>query len=1330
MGSVDRNISPKNNPGLTKVTPFEQEEECRVCRGPAEEGHPLFSPCKCSGSIGLTHQDCLTSWLKVQRGDGRCELCGTKFRFAPLYAEDAPEQLHWYQVILGIMRSAVGKWFPFVIRMIIAFALWLLFVPLATAYSYLGWLHSPSTISKRFEWDLLISDTISGAIIAGIIIVSFLSLMSFADFLRFNFRRGRQNQNENNGVDDGPLVDDEIDKIDEVVLEHEYTTERQFDLDLMDLIDQQQGVLTHSEGRRVRVIEGRGSPLDVQGLMQEIPDESTTDRQREIDLLEQENDEHENIDQNNPLPINLDLLPNDEVQIANFLRDIENEDENNPAEDDIPPRQNNFEPPFQPREQVGNQDEMEMNLALDELLGLRGPVGALVRNISWLMAFNITYLGLFAFLPRFVGATVFNRILNSTVTEIVSSMSFFQPLDTMNSTSSGILALIVDLNLETKRFRRTLQLNDLFFLVLGYMSMAIFVVLIQSIVSLRRRMRPSDETMIDHQENPQVAAGNLARDNQAANDGNNFGAFAMNDEAIEIRITLGQFLSLALECAGAFVKVGVLLFLKMLLLPLVLGIWLDAATLNAFGCETSQRILHAGNDLFSSLSVHWVVGITFMLLVTVSVLQLREVVHPALLARMIRPQEPQPDLLGNLLSESGTTHAKRMILSLGIYTFLLTIHIWLPSYFLVYCGLDVYVPFFRPNFWYILTPQLQVPLELLVFHLTMLGFLEKYKNNIGGMQHWWLMCVCKPVGLIDYLLPRSIKRFVLVGWKRIFLVNEIEADIGNAIDSVSRKTDFDTTVDLFSHVTTNQRINQSERKKCVRTLKKIDPFWYELMTCEGDIERFIDSGITFVSTSEDPCYEPVQQRMDKKCTINGAKDYICLPISFQVGNAASQNKKLRNSHVSTLRETKNLISSTLGKYRLRRNTGKDNEIIVEFWKECYGDIITRPPEGWDDLVAGGAEAQGRWAWGKEQKSSIEQGVAARCNFFDQYISKGKSTYLLMKVVSVLVLSWTAVTIVMIVGLSSPLVIGRTALSLLRIPSKYIHDPAAFAIGLMSLYHFIKSFSSFMKSWVTCIKKWVQSFCSPPNSKSFILAQSLVHWCIAIPLILGMLYEFMIIKPQEYFKTAPGLFLSVDILESWSSGFMILNVWALLCYNSMFTWQFWVNIGNAAFDADDRDAALDMNRPHLRLQTLWQGAENGRIAQFFRIYADVFCCWEWDQIDANILFYDCIYPIERNIVIALILPSLMLGLLGLETIDILITQFGFKMDDGVFQVFFFRIIASVTIFTMCIRGFSQEIVLWFNVLHKTARDDQYLIGEVLLNYAEDCDAELSVQANGS
>lgn len=63
-------------------------------------------------------------------------------------------------------------------------------------------------------------------------------------------------------------------------------------------------------------------------------------------------------------------------------------------------------------------------------------------------------------------------------------------------------------------------------------------------------------------------------------------------------------------------KVGVLLFLKMFLLPVLLGIWLDGSSMELFGSNADDMILFAGRDLFSFILLHWVAGITFMLLVT------------------------------------------------------------------------------------------------------------------------------------------------------------------------------------------------------------------------------------------------------------------------------------------------------------------------------------------------------------------------------------------------------------------------------------------------------------------------------------------------------------------------------------------------------------------------------------------------------------------------------------------------------------------------------------------------------------------------------------------
>jgi len=97
----------------------------------------------------------------------------------------------------------------------------------------------------------------------------------------------------------------------------------------------------------------------------------------------------------------------------------------------------------------------------------------------------------------------------------------------------------------------------------------------------------------------------------------------------------------------------------------ILGVWLDVSSMELLGRNLEDSLSWAGKDLLSTMLLHWVAGITFMLLVTVSVLQLREVAHPGLLAHLIRPQEPQPDLLGNLMHDSVITQTKRMLLSLG-----------------------------------------------------------------------------------------------------------------------------------------------------------------------------------------------------------------------------------------------------------------------------------------------------------------------------------------------------------------------------------------------------------------------------------------------------------------------------------------------------------------------------------------------------------------------------------------------------------------------------------------------------------------------------------------
>ena len=40
---------------------------CRICLCEAETDNPLICPCKCAGSMGLIHKNCLKEWLNGKR---------------------------------------------------------------------------------------------------------------------------------------------------------------------------------------------------------------------------------------------------------------------------------------------------------------------------------------------------------------------------------------------------------------------------------------------------------------------------------------------------------------------------------------------------------------------------------------------------------------------------------------------------------------------------------------------------------------------------------------------------------------------------------------------------------------------------------------------------------------------------------------------------------------------------------------------------------------------------------------------------------------------------------------------------------------------------------------------------------------------------------------------------------------------------------------------------------------------------------------------------------------------------------------------------------------
>jgi len=711
---------------------------------------------------------------------------------------------------------------------------------------------------------------------------------------------------------------------------------------------------------------------------------------------------------------------------------------------------------------------------------------------------------------------------------------------------------------------------------------------------------------------------------------------------------------------------------------------------------------------------------------------------------MIRPQEPQPDLLGNLLHEHGVTHAKRMVLSFGVYALLLAIHIWLPAKLLLSTGLGSCLPILRPKFWYLINRQLQVPIELLVFHLTLLGFLEKYKNNIGSMQHRWLAFMCGKLGMTDNVLPKNIEKFILAGWKPIFLRNDDPGDPGSVIEDEATEATPGLTEATGGSVLSAEETPVTSRPaptskstlspsilspplRQLREVNQVDPFWYDLAAGRDQIEEFVTCNM-ISAPSPHPCHEIAISKPSGERTVVGSKPYIRLPLPAAEQDAADRRRRrLGNNTSIPQEERKNVIPTKQGPFRLRRAVRDDGTMVIEFWKEVRGGPISRPPEGWDDLGVGGAEVQGRWAWVEERKSTIEEGVAHRASFFRSGISVAESIPLVFRILLLAALSWAAITLVVCSALNLPLVIGRGMLYVLRIPDTYMHDPFAFALGLLLFCPLLAmGVRIFDNEGLGRIKDWSSSFRRPSPRKGLIFSVSIFSWFILVPVLLGTLYNLVLVKPSSWFA-GEGAETGESPMLTWSTGTLLLSVWAFLAHYSVFTREFWVNLGNPAADAEEENENENeqtANEETRLLQTdeveatAWQG-KDGRVAAAFSIFSSVVGKWQWDRVDPKILLADGVIPITKHLMILLVVPSILCIALVWSVRDsgvgVVVPVFGL-VSRGMYRMVVFRALVAVSATVQYAVAFRAQLDLWFKAAHKAARDDRYLTGQVLLDYS--------------
>ena len=178
-------------------------------------------------------------------------------------------------------------------------------------------------------------------------------------------------------------------------------------------------------------------------------------------------------------------------------------------------------------------------------------------------------------------------------------------------------------------------------------------------------------------------------------------------------------------------------------------------------------------------------------------------------------------------------------------------------------------------------------------------------SNYGGLvcsvqhelQHHWLKFLSKQLGLTDALLPRHVESFRLLGSRAVFAEG-----------------------------------------------RSIDDFWYRLsgLARESDGEQLLNDDTNTFRARLTMCFNHGETQTNGERVLRFGSGFIRLPKRFP--GRANRSRSV-------------LLPTKFGRYRLKRDLFNNMDPVIQLSEEVPGLPIARPPEGWDDLGAGGADVR-------------------------------------------------------------------------------------------------------------------------------------------------------------------------------------------------------------------------------------------------------------------------------------------------------------------------------------------------------------------------------------
>jgi len=784
----------------------EDEEICRICRCGEEEDRPLFHPCICTGSIKFVHEDCLMEWLAHSSNSdskrAKCELCGHRFGFTPVYEAGAPTWLTVWEVArLSLVRAI--KLIPFALRLVVVALTWGIFIPIATCVMFrilsLGKLDRGGEFQAAFEstqtgwatfflrlrmaldggyystWAVGVCSSVS-------IFLSFLTLISVVDFVRahaeneFFARFGVDEEGEDLDEEepdyerdiDAPQENNDADA-NESDNEDENGLEVNGEDDLDGRPGHDLGYANEDPAIVAAALEGsvedheRNFETDELAQEEQIQDQGQENEQANEEIPREAGAEENFLNPEGVMNAIQNLFANDNNQGVAERQDEDPADQGENAGDDDDEDDEGvgaflgggLDGFMDDEEDDGNMNmnPADLDVAMDELLGLRGPGWVLFHNVLWLLTFNGLYLCVTVFAPTTVGAVILS--FASRVLEMTTGVRLLSV-----EKESFLLRTLHKLRAERHAEEKNQALFNSF--VWGPFSNYVGPNSLATDQGACEFCLPEDEESLGREEFFEelyliclevsavllgyiVVATALTICYQCAKWFKDGAARHSTSRLSWSRVTR------VLKLMNRTFKVIIIVFLRMGLFPVLLGVLLELASRDMINVHGINRFLFSTEHPVIAITVLWVTGITHMLVITVIVLELRDVLHPDILYGIIRPKYADESLLRTVLEDSVGKHMRRMALSCAIYTVLVMAFIYIPVRLFKASSFGDALPY-TPNLKYTLL-EVQLPIELACIHIGVLNLLDQGKEVIRDSIDRWFHVTAEALGLAEYLLP-------------------------------------------------------------------------------------------------------------------------------------------------------------------------------------------------------------------------------------------------------------------------------------------------------------------------------------------------------------------------------------------------------------------------------------------------------------------------------------------------------------------------------------------------------------------------------------------------